>query len=187
MFMGKEIWKDIEGYEGLYQVSNLGRVKSLNYNKTGRQRIKKAESNKRYFSVTLWKDKKPRTFNVHRLVCENFNEIPKHLENIEVKELQVNHKDGNTHNNKAENLEWCTARENNNEKLHRENLSKSLRNNPKKSTPIKGIKLNGSQVIFYPSFKEATRNGFDQRAIKRVCDGICKQHKGYKWEYVETA
>lgn len=87
--MDKEIWKDIKGYEGLYQVSNLGRVKSLNYNRTGQQRIKKAESNKRYFSVTLWKDKKTRTFSVHRLVCENFNEIPKHLENIEAKELQV--------------------------------------------------------------------------------------------------
>lgn len=185
--MDKEIWKDIKGYEGLYQISNLGRVKSLNYNKTGEHRLKKVESGKRYFSVTLWKDKTPKTFSIHRLVCESFNEIPKRLGGMKTKELQVNHKDGDTHNNKSENLEWCTASENNNEKLHCKNLSKSLRNNPKKSTPIKGVKLDGSQVTFYPSFREATRNGFDQRAIKRVCDGVCKQHKGYKWEYVETA
>lgn len=112
--MNNEIWKPIVGYEGLYEVSNLGRVKSL-------PRLKSSGIGKRnyiteekilvkvnclgYDCVNLYKDKKGKMFKVHRLVCENF------LEKVDGKEL-VNHKDGNKKNNNLYNLEWCTSKEN---------------------------------------------------------------------------
>lgn len=106
-----EIWKDIKGYESLYQVSNLGRVKSLSrYHWNGnswwksKDRILKPRTQKdkkHYYSVQLVKNKSKTNKNIHRLVAEAF--IP----NPEGK-LYVNHKDDDKFNNKAENLEWCT-------------------------------------------------------------------------------
>ena len=113
----EEIWKDIEGYEGLYQVSNLGRVKSLNrdhqansrWGKTMKRVIKekllKEDKTGRYLRVSLSKNGIKQRFSINRLVAQAF--IP----NIKNKP-QVNHKDGNRDNNQVENLEWCTAKEN---------------------------------------------------------------------------
>ena len=107
----QEIWKDIKGYEGLYQVSNLGRVK-----RTGKYRnqftswesnkdLKLKEGTNIYLYVDLSKDNKVKRYLVHRLVMEAFIDNPNGYK-------EVNHKDGNKKNNKVENLEWCTRNEN---------------------------------------------------------------------------
>lgn len=104
--MKTEIWKDVIEYEGLYQVSNLGRVKSLNYKHTGKERILKSIRNKDgYWKVALYKNGKRKTLSVHRLVVTAFIEpIPKGL--------VVNHIDENPANNCVENLEICTHKKN---------------------------------------------------------------------------
>ena len=101
-----EEWRDIKGYEGKYQVSNLGRVRSLNFNKTGKIKELSYAKRRGYLGVTLFKDKKPKTFAVHRLVAEMFIPNPNNYP-------QVNHKDENKLNNNVENLEWCTVLYNN--------------------------------------------------------------------------
>lgn len=100
----EEIWKDIEGYEGLYQVSNLGRVKSLRV-KRHKDGILVLGEHNGYPCVFLHKDKKRIWYNVHRLVALAF--IPK----IEGKDC-IDHIDGNTRNNNVSNLRWCTNQEN---------------------------------------------------------------------------
>lgn len=102
----KEIWKDILGYEGLYQVSNLGNVKSLNYKHTGKERILKPRPDGHgYYKVALCKNGKVKNFRIHRLVVEAFiGKIPKGL--------VVNHINECPTDNRLENLEICTIREN---------------------------------------------------------------------------
>lgn len=101
-----EIWKDIKNYEGIYQVSNLGRIKRLDYiasdGRKLKQRIKKPTlSNNHYLMIWFGVNKKRKAFLVHRLVAETFISNPDNLP-------QVNHKDENKLNNNVNNLEWCT-------------------------------------------------------------------------------
>lgn len=109
-----EIWKDIKGYEGLYQVSNLGNIKSCHregFHKNGRKfifrenKIKKTMSNSGYLRTSLVKDSKTKHRFVHREVAKSF------LPNIDGKNI-VDHIDGNKTNNKLENLRWCNQKEN---------------------------------------------------------------------------
>lgn len=125
-----EIWKSVKGYEGLYDVSNMGNVKSLRNGKA-----LSVSYEKRYCTVALYKDKVKRHFYVHRLVAEAFCEKQKGRE-------VVNHIDNDTHNNKAENLEWVTPKSNT---LHsanqgrmksRENIKKAIAANKGKSLTL---------------------------------------------------
>lgn len=109
----EEVWKDIEGFEN-YQISNLGRVRTLNkYNRQGLPKdsvkqckiLKLIRNTHGYYSVNLYKDKKCYRKDIHRLVAQAFIPIPKKL-------LQVNHIDGNKKNNNISNLEWVSAKEN---------------------------------------------------------------------------
>ena len=99
----KEIWKDIPGYEGLYQASNLGRIKKIW--KTKESIMKPALQKEGYLRLGLFKNGKRKSYQLHRLIALCF------VENKENKKY-VNHKDGNKQNNNADNLEWVTASEN---------------------------------------------------------------------------
>ena len=105
--MESEIWKPISGYEGLYEVSNLGRVKSLSRFQSTTERILKGEyDNRGYYRVRLSKENITKKFQIHRLVASVFIKNPSFVR------LQINHIDGNPSNNNVSNLEWCTHSEN---------------------------------------------------------------------------
>ena len=172
--MDKEIWKDIEGYEGLYQVSNWGNVKSLNYNHTGKEKLLSLHKNRYdYITVDFSKNGKHKTYKVHRLVLQNFAPCDN------MKSLQVNHIDEDKTNNHLSNLEWVT---------HKENINHGTRNDrvdEKKSIPIVQLSLEGKYIRSYESSMDAEREGgFHQGNIINCCKGKRKSHGGYKWMYL---
>lgn len=170
----EEIWKDVKGYEGLYQVSNLGRIKSFNYMNTGKEKILKNRLDKGgYYSIVLYKNGKYINKKVHRLVAEAF--IP-NLDNLP----QVNHKDENKLNNRVDNLEWCTAKYNNNYGTHNLKLSLSLKG--KAGRPGKAVHCIDLDII-YESASEAERQTGIQH-ISEVCSGKRESAGGMWWEWV---
>lgn len=111
----EEIWKDIPNYEGIYEASNYGRIRTCNGKTTysvlhgerkWKQRILKYKKGESGYRVTLWKDKKPKDYLVARLICTTF------LENLIDTKMTVNHKDGNRLNNNINNLEWLSLADN---------------------------------------------------------------------------
>ena len=175
----EEVWKDIEGYEGRYQVSNMGRVKSLNYRRSGKERILRPSKNGRgYMQVYLSKEGNHTFYGVHRLVLSAFSLV----ENIE--NLEVNHIDENKENNRLENLEWVTHKENQNHGTH------NARAAAKKSIPIAQLTLDGKFVKAWESSHEAERvGGFTQTAIIACCKKNYSRegnniYKGYRFMYL---
>lgn len=102
--MNNVVWKPIKGYEGLYEISSIGEVKSIFYGEKSRA-LKKSKTTTGYYKVELWKNKKKKSLKVHRLVAIVFISNPENKPNI-------NHIDGNPLNNNVCNLEWCTQKEN---------------------------------------------------------------------------
>lgn len=162
-----EEWTDIKGYEGLYQISNCGRVKSLPRNGTiNAERILKSAINRGgYNTVILVKQGKYRTHFVHRLVAQAFIPNPDELP-------QINHKDENKLNNKVENLEWCTSKYNVNYGTRNERASK----------PVQCIETG---VIYKSAIEAEKKTGSCSRHIAHVCKGKRKTTNGYHWKYVE--
>lgn len=161
----KEVWKDIQGYEGLYQVSNLGRVKSLNYHREGKEKMLSVYKNGNYLRVTLFKNTK-KTFFVHRLVAEAFITNQKKLP-------EVNHKDENKENNCVNNLEWCTS-------LYNANYGN--RNN-KIQKPIICIETGAE----YQNLKEASQiTKIYYTNISECCRGKRKTAGGYHWKHKDA-
>lgn len=193
--MEEEIWKDIPGYEGRYQVSNLGRVKSLARETfTGvymRQlpetvKIPQKHNNGNYRSVVLSKEGKKTTRLIHRLVAEAF--IPNPDDKPE-----IDHKDGDPTNNNANNLRWVTHKENDNFPIHRQRLSEATKGCKSSqwgkfgklhhnSIPVVRISLDGT-VTEYECLMAATRDGFNLNAVWNCCNGRAKTHRGYVWMY----
>ena len=170
-----EIWLPVVGYEGLYEVSNLGRVRSLNYKRTGERRVLiQRENNVGYLLVNLWQNGKGKTVLVHRIVAEAF--IPNWFS-----DPCINHRDENPKNNFVDNLEWCDHKYNTNYGTCIKRRSEKL------SKPILQLTKTGEIVREWNSIMEASRNGFDQSDIWLCCNGKYKQHKGYIWRYKETA
>ena len=170
-----EIWKPIKGYEGLYEVSNFGRIKSLkrlvkkwNGYRTVPEKILRTQKD-RYISVIL-NNKGKKRFFVHRLVAEAFLPNPNNLP-------QVNHKDENKLNNCVSNLEWCTNLYNHNYGTINERISQS------QSKPVLQYDLNGNLIKEWKSINECGRNGFHQGDICKCCNGKRKTAKGFIWVY----
>ena len=146
----KEIWKPVRNYEGLYEVSNMGRVKSLNYNRTGKERILKVMDNGRgYLKLTLWKDGKDKQCYVHRLVAEAFIQFVPEA-NVS---YEVDHRNTEKTDNRASNLCFVTSSQNNLNPKTKERQT----NNPKKSKPVIAIHKITGLILEFPSIHEAER------------------------------
>lgn len=166
-----EIWKDIPGYEGRYQASNTGKIKSMNYNHTGVPGILTPRDNRGYKCVHISNsDKKCKNHFVHRLVWEAFvGPIPEGL--------QINHKDENKSNNSLKNLEVMTPKENVNYG------TRNIRDALTQGKPIAQIDIATGEILKkYPSARCA-RKEYGQSVTKAV-NGYAKQAYGFKWKYL---
>lgn len=182
-----EIWKPICGYEGEYDVSNFGRIKSRDRfrknNSIGdaivRQRILKPMVNLHgYLYVNLCSGGVRKVYLVHRLVAIMFIPNPLNLP-------QVNHKDENKKNNSVENLEWCNAKYNNNYGTGIERCSKKRLNLPSLSKKVGQYDINNNLIQVFPSLSEAARYIHKKkRHIWGCCLGESKTAYGYKWKYI---
>ena len=177
----KEIWKDIKGYEGIYQVSNLGRVKRLNkqiIRKNGRvqtfkEKIMKPYDNQNgYLKINLHKNKRLYSIYIHKLVAEQFISNPNNYK-------EINHKDENKYNNIANNLEWC------NHKYNCNYGTKIERQTSKKSKKVVQYDKKMNYLKTYNSIKEAQKECkcFN---ISQCCQGKLKSSGGYIWKYENT-
>lgn len=173
--MEKEIWKNITGYEGLYQVSNLGNIRVNDrrvFNSKclclRKGRILKNNKNGRgYINVSLTKNGKSKNKLVHRLVAEAFIPNPK-------KYLQVNHKNENKRDNRAENLEWCTSSYNVFYSKH------------KKCKKVQQIDFNGKVIKTFENALDASNSvNVDVSNIRMCCLNKRKTSAGYIWKYTQ--
>lgn len=180
--MRTEIWRtavyDGIVYEGLYKVSNLGRILSLNYRNTGKAELMNPSANTDgYLKVNLSKNKEKKTCKVHRLVAETFIPNPDNLP-------EVNHIDEDKTNNRVSNLEWKTHRDNCNHATRNERSAKT-RTNGKLSKKVLQLTLDGKLIREWESTNECGRNGFNQGNVAACCRGERKTHKGFCWKYEE--
>ena len=165
--MPGEIWKDIENFEGLYQISNKGRVKSLVNNIIMIPNI----SNRGYYRIDLRKKGKTTRYSLHRLVAKAFIPIPQELldQGYTYDTLQVNHLDENKLNNHYTNLEWCTPQYN---------------SEYSNSKIISQFDLNGNFIQKFTNIKKVARDlNIPSEDITRVCKGILNTSGGYLWRY----
>lgn len=174
-----EIWKDIEGYENLYQVSNMGRVRSLRY---GKSKILKNRVNKGgYSTVILTKNYVPKTFYVHRLVAMHFIPNPENKPHID-------HINTDRADNRVENLRWVTNKENHNNALsvlnHSKVNSKINCENYIKAVlkPVIQLSMDGKAIKMYPSCNEAARQINTNRVyLSAAMSGKYESAKGFRW------
>lgn len=178
-----EIWKPVVGYEGLYEVSNIGRVKSLSrtvctkksqYQKSERILIQRIGT-VGYPILELCRLSKSKTISVHRLVAKSFLENKNNYP-------YINHKDGNKINNHVDNLEWCTPSQNN---IH----SYRVLNRKGNSKPVIKMDSNENEIETYNSITEAakvfTKNGNGALIIKSIINGYFAY--GFYWKYKDDS
>lgn len=176
----EEIWKDIKGYENLYQISSMGRVKSLSNSLTKKEKIRKLRTtSKGYELVKLNKNGSVKTYQVHRLVAEAF--IP----NSENKP-HVDHINTNRSDNRVENLRWSTPKENVNNPLTIQKMKTSqLGIKHWKAKPIIQYSMNGDIVdIWESSMMIEKANGWCNSHIRGACINNNKTAYNYKWRYL---
>lgn len=176
----KEDWKDIAGYEGLYQISNLGRVKSFRQGKRNGAKdetfLKLSLNANGYPQVTLYRSPSDRhKFLVHRLVAQAFLANPDNL-------YAVNHIDENPQNNRVTNLEWCTISYNN------AYGTAKIRHSITSGQRVQQFTLNGVLLATYESLHIASEiTGVEKHAIKDCCSGHSQTGHGYVWRYVDSS
>lgn len=169
------MWKDIKGYEGLYQVSDEGNVRRIL--KSGNTKQVKCKDGL-YYTVSLSKNGRYKSFNVHRLVAEAFLDRPEG-------KTEVNHIDGDKHNNNLSNLEWVTQQENH---IH---ALEVLHHFPWGKPPRK-VKCfdaeTGNEIAEFHSISEAAKaigKASARSGISLVCNGLQNTAYGYRWEYAD--
>ena len=185
-----EVWRPVCGYEEIYEVSNLGRVKRLAYDKPVcggssqhcEERILTLQPRKHgYQAVVLSKNSKVKSFLVHRLVASAFIPNPENLP-------QVNHKDENPSNNCVNNLEWCNQKYNSNYGTSKERIASKLKNGVL-SKPVEQYDKEGNFICEYPSAIEASRTlDLNVSGIITCCNGSKRYSHcgGYQWRYKES-
>lgn len=188
--MEEEIWRPVEGYEGLYEVSSIGRIKSLKrvVRNNGGYRIiqesikKNSVDGKGYEYVWLW-NKSGREHRVHKLVATAF--IP----NLENKPC-IDHINGNRRDNRVENLRWCTHKENSNFEIAHERMSRNAPWRGKYGENVPWSKAvfqydqEGNLIQEFGGILEASRKtGINYRCISDSCRGKQKTAGGYVWKY----
>jgi len=178
----KEEWRDVVGYEGLYEVSNLGSVASKQKTvmaKNGttrsypRRKLKQYENSSGYMRVHLCKDGSSKMVLVHRIVAMAFVDNPS-------SKPFVNHLDENKQNNRADNLEWVTNDENLNYGTGR------LKNAISESVPV--LMIDGDKRMVFQSATFAERAGYaSSNAIQNCCAGRQKTAGGFRWQYLDLS
>lgn len=169
----KEEWRPVLEYEGLYEVSNTGLVRRICY-----KRIKKTKTLSMYINhdgycrVVLSKNGKTKQYSVHRLVAFSFIPNPNNY-------LEINHKDEIKTNNRADNLEWCTHKYNNNYRDKGKRQSKIV------SKIVYQYDLNFNLIKIWDSGKEAEKNGFKSPSISLCCHKKQLTHKNFIWSFSE--
>lgn len=185
-----EIWKDVEGFEGSYQVSNLGRVKNVCRHirgrndgiRTIRERIRiQRQSRTGYCMTILSSNNKQKNCTIHRLVALSFVENPNNY-------TEVNHIDGDKMNNRADNLEWCTRSENNRHAirtgLRRHNWTGMFGSKHRLSKPVTQRDLNGKYINVFESTGDAERKtGVSAKGISRIAIRKKGHAGGFAWSY----
>ena len=179
-----ELWKDIKGFEGFYQVSNLGRVKGLpRKTEDGRllpeRYLYGSVYSTGYVVVKLRCNKKPKRYSMHRLVAEHFIPNPESLPII-------NHKDENKLNNCVDNLEWCTQKYNTNYGCARQRAVKTFRKNYSKE--VYQFDFNGNLVGKYDSVTTAAKITHTRHSeVSSCCRMVehCISANGFMWRYAE--
>ena len=178
--MKNEEWRDVVGYEGYYQVSDQGRVKSLERKvpkwdgeRTVKERIlKPAVKPTGYVEVNLYTGGKQKALTVHRLVCQAFHENPDN-------KPEVNHINEDKTDNRACNLEWSTRIENCNHGTRNERTGKA------QSKPVAQYTQDGELIKVWPSTMEVGRQtGFSQGGISLAANGKLKTSHGFIWKYI---
>lgn len=182
-----EVWENIKGYENVYQVSNCGQVRRIgNYTNQSEfswesgHILKPANNSKGYYFVNLSLNNKISRKYVHRLVAETFIQNPEN-------KPTVNHINCDRSDNRVENLEWASYRENNDYSIQIMKKAGNSKRNNKLSRVVQQLDLQGNVLKEYPSYREAERqtgiNGID-----KVCSGAKyrKTAGGYKWRYKEN-
>ena len=181
----REEYRDIKGWEGLYQVSNKGNVKSLErtvrsgkgYRVTKEIILKPKKTISGYLYVGLWKESKVKRHYIHRLVAEAFLENTENLS-------EINHIDENKENNCVENLEWCSSKYNCNHGTRNRRIAEANTNHPKMSKPVIAISKESGLILEYPSTHEASRQlGIAQQSIVECCKGRLKTSGSFYWMY----
>lgn len=175
--MTKEVWKDIKNYEGFYQVSNLGRVRSLERISVQKHRVKERVlastlDTYGYCLVTLRRDGKRKTHKVHRLVAEAFLSNPDNLP-------QINHKDECKTNNKVSNLEFCSPAYNTNYGNRNERAAKGH------EKPIFAITSSGNRYLFQSATKAAELLGLNRANVSSCLNSKRKHCGDFAFEWVE--
>lgn len=182
-------WKDVVGYEGVYQVSDKGDIYSVKRRdvmgrECGGRTLKPLRDKNGYLRINLYKDGIMKQNLIHRLVAQVF--VPN-----QNNYLEINHKDENKANNHVGNLEWCTREHNMNYGTRNE------RANQTQSKKVKAINIKTGEVLAFNSAKEAGNKGYSRLNVSKACGGVYKNNKGdliggdghlyrgHQWSYEE--